>query len=143
RVGLLNPQKTDKETMYRLYITQLASPRKSETGAIDIKFNLRFGIPIFVNYGKIAQTISGSATRAPKSIQVALKNASTARVQVMELIVRNADSGHILKREVIQKNIFPHEPSEVWNIPFDARSEKLKVQVVTVPASAELELPVH
>jgi fimbrial chaperone protein len=90
RVGLVKRLGGEQERSYRIYITELASPRSAESTGIGVR--LRLGIPAFVQADSPReQALQWSVQREDKALELTATNPGNVHQRIASLSVERGD----------------------------------------------------
>ena len=136
RVGLVGKMHLDKEALYRLYVTEVASqPKAANVGkdkrSVAVKMSIRLGIPVYVQPENPVRRLAWDVKRTGKTVKVKLSNLGNTHVKVLQLNLTKNDFKDPINTVDVAESIFAGESGE-WtvNIPQGQDREKLKLRLI-------------
>lgn len=94
RIGLKGPGGGTKEKTYRLFVEEIAPPRKDpDSGGATVAVNIRFAVPLFVF--PLKEELSGQLQKTELNggmISAALRNTGNVHFRVISLMFRGKNS---------------------------------------------------
>lgn len=137
RVGLRDQRAGDRESSYRLYLTEVPGPRDADFQGLAM--TLRLGIPFFVQPAvAVHPQLEGQLTAAGKGFELQVNNRGLAHARLIEALFLDAH-GATLGKTALSRDVLPGQQRK-----FLLNSQKWpgasRVQIRIDPKSADFEL---
>jgi len=148
RVGMLKDENLSKETLYRLFLTEVPSQtkvaEKGITKAVAVNMNMRIGIPIYV-YPKNANcNLAWDVRKTSDGVNIKLSNHGNAHAKIVAITA--TASGKQVAAQDLYSNLYSGEtneialkiPGNIGNIKFKITTEDAPVKVINKTYEAKL-----
>jgi len=139
RVGLTKVPSLQKESLYRLYLTEIPSkesldPNASQNNkrAAAIVVAMRIGIPVYIQPVNPVRKLSWDVQRIDKGIRVRVLNLGNTHIRISKITATLQNSSEPIAEVATYEKIFAGELSSEWilNIPAN-QSGALKISAIT------------